>query len=73
MRLPLETSTSPYLYQALTTSSPPSTKNLPGAILESEKTLGTSHEIKVLPLVLLPLPLFPAIIFMVANVCGTFG
>ena len=50
-----------------------------GAILESEKTLGTSHEIEVLLLVFLPaipagsLSLFPAIIFMIANVCGTCG
>ena len=47
MRLPLERNTSPYPYQALTTSSPPHAKNLSGAILESEKTFGTSHEIEV--------------------------
>ena len=75
MRLPFKTNTSRYPYQAL--FSPPLLKNLSGAILESEKTMGTSHEIEVLVLVLLPaipagsLPLFPAIIFMPANFCGT--
>ena len=70
MRLPFKTNTSP---------PPPPPKKLSGAILESEKTLGTSHEIEVLVLVLLPaipagsLPIFPAIIFMPANFCGTCG
>ena len=84
MRLVLETNTSPYPYQELTTSIPlPNKKNnLSGttdALLESEKTLGTSHEIEVLLLVLLPvipagsLSLFPAIFFMIANFCGTCG